>query len=73
MNHYIRCNNYKLAVGIASKFAKSYGGELKVNRIPVVTAQDNTFTFLYEGRPGKDEISQSTFVKKYLTPNSQTP
>lgn len=73
MNHYIRCNNYKLAAGIASKFAKAYGGELTVQRIPMVIVQDNIFTFLYEGKVRKDEISQSTFVKKYLTPNSQTP
>lgn len=65
----VRCDNFKQAAALAINFSKLYsdGRIYQPLREPTVEVDMNTFVFVYDGKPKKDEVSKDTFIKKYFT------
>lgn len=77
MTYFVRCGTYTACVLAAKDFANNYSEEpanMK-GKDPTVKAGEHTFIFVHDGKKRKDEISISTFIKKYYsdsTPKIQT-
>lgn len=72
----IRCADFKQAAKLASQFSKLYSdgrvGKSSKHE-PAVSVDGNTFTFVYSGKPNKNETSVKVFINKYLAPQKSQP